>query len=411
MKRKIAFAAPLIFTLFCDTSYAEVTLKALAANVKTEKASVNLSEELNSFFRNSGCSLPTRLTKKLDDIDKAYIPAELKQMLTQDLTSTVDKYSGQSVLRVLNTALFLDDKSNPKQMTLTGAETYTVYDPLRNMDMQTNNFAYALDCSGLLNSSISIAGGLSGKDGAMAAKSALEMKKSMLAVKASVFSPIAVALSPDIGGSLTRRQRISVLYALSREVNRLYPNAPETTKISSGKMVPAIWTSSAGASSFQGQSSLLANAGANIGIFAASANVAGNATFSKSVSFSQFDTYILNSQEVATVDSDLKTVNDVAVQLVNGSSLIAPVRRIDSSYQAVFDLPIQVCGKTWVVKSFKSTGTQVPGTVQTAWTDQRGCEINITPASALANDEIALVLETQSDLKPDVKFTLTAPIH
>ncbi|PRC93092.1 hypothetical protein S2091_2178 [Solimicrobium silvestre] len=404
-------AALLIFLIFCDISSAAVTVKSFTADIQKEKNEINLSDELNSFFKNSGCSLPKALIKKLDKQDKAYIPGELKNLMSGNMTSEVDKYSGKGVLAVLNTAWFVNAQSVSIQVTLTGAETYINYDPLGNMDMQADNFAYAMDCSGFLNSSISSAGGISGSDAAMAAKSALEIKKSMLAVKASVFSPIALAISPDIGGNLSRRQRISVLYSLSREINGLYVDAPDTTKVSSGRMIPAIWTSSAGASSLQGEASLSSNLGASVGVFSASANVAGNATFSKSISFSKFDTYIINSQEIPTIGSDLKAINDTTVQLVNSTTIANPVRRIDSSYQALFDLPSQICKKIWTIKSFKSQDVVVPGTVQTTWDGLKGCEVTINPISALGNDEIGLVLETSSDLKPDLKFVLKVPIR
>lgn len=409
MKR--LFAAPLIFSLFCDVAVAGVRAVNFTANVQAEKKSVDLSDELNSFFKNSGCSLPKELTKRLDKKDKAYIPGELKNILAKGLAAAeVEKYSGKGVLGVLNTAVFIDAQSASKQVTLTGAETYTNFDPLRNMDTQADNFAFAMDCSGLLNSSISVAGGISGNDGASAAKSALQIQKSMLTVKASVFSPIALALSPDIGGNLSRRQRISILYSLSSEIKLLYPAAPDTTKVSAGRMIPAVWTSSSGASSLQGEASLSSNLGANVGVFSASANVAGNANFSKNISFSQFDTYIINSQVFPDINSDLKSINDVAVQLVNSTSISAPVKRINSSYQALFDLPSLICSKTWAIKSAKAQNQVVSGTVITAWDSQRGCEMTITPSLALANDEIGLVLETPSGLKADLTFVLKAPI-
>ena len=268
------FAAALIMSLPCTSALAVVTVRSLTANIQKEKNAVDLGQELNGFFKHGGCSLPKELVKKLDKKDKAYIPGELKNILARDLTADVDKYSGQSVLKVLNTATFIDTKSNARQVTLTGAETYAGYDPLHNMDTQTNNFAYAMDCSGFLNSSISVAGGISGNDGAIAAKNALETKKSMLAVKASVFSPIALAISPDIGGNLSRRQRISVLYSLSREVRGADPAAPESTRVTSGRMLPAVWISSAGASSFQGETNLSGNGSAGIGVLSASGSTA-----------------------------------------------------------------------------------------------------------------------------------------
>jgi hypothetical protein len=410
MQRTRFFAATLILSLQCCAAYAVVSVKSLTANIQKEKNAVDLGNELNSFFKNGGCVLPKELTKKLDKKDKAYIPGELKSILASDLAAEVDKYSGQSVLRVLNTAFFIDTKSRVRQLTLTGAETYTGFDPLRNMDTQANNFAYAMDCSGFLNSSISVAGGISGNDGAIAAKNALETKKSMLAVKASVFSPVALALAPDIGGNLTRRQRISVLYSLSREIRGADPAAPDSTKVSSGRMFPAVWISSAGASSFQGQTTLSGNAGAGIGVLSASANTAGNATFSKSISFSQFDTYIVNSQDIATVDADLKTINEAVAQLVNATPNATRVVQVDQSFQVAFDLPRLICQKSWTIRSARTPDVLLPGTVQTA-DGPSGCEMTIRPAAPLANDETGLVLEAASDLTPELKFVLKAPMR
>lgn len=404
------FAAALIMSLPCTSALAVVTVRSLTANIQKEKNAVDLGQELNGFFKHGGCSLPKELVKKLDKKDKAYIPGELKNILARDLTADVDKYSGQSVLKVLNTATFIDTKSNARQVTLTGAETYAGYDPLHNMDTQTNNFAYAMDCSGFLNSSISVAGGISGNDGAIAAKNALETKKSMLAVKASVFSPIALAISPDIGGNLSRRQRISVLYSLSREVRGADPAAPETTRVTSGRMLPAVWISSAGASSFQGETNLSGNGSAGIGVLSASGSTAGNATFSKSIAFSQFDTYIINSQEIATVEADLKTINETVVQLVNATLSATRLLQIGKSFQVVFDLPRLVCQKNWSISSLKSADVAVPGTVQTAWDGQKGCEMMIQPASPLASDETGLVLQAASDLTQGLQFVLKAPM-
>jgi len=373
---------------------------------------VRLSTELVSFFDRNGCELPEKLKKKLTENGNiGLIPADLRETLGAELGADVYKIPGTSVNAVLHAAEFqIPGAAAPETVTLTGTGTYKRLNAMSLIDPLYNNFAYTMDCSGFLNAAIATGGGIKAAQIESSAKLALQSQKSMLAVRALVNSPVAMAISPDMfSDSLLRQERVELLYALIAEIHQRHPNAPEDTGVTSWRQQAILWTSNKGSSSLQGVASFSASGSAGLGVFSGSANMTSGSVVGRNISFSNFDTYIIESSlDKSQVKTTLKNLYDTVEKLVNNATVTIPTKKLDKTYLVSFALPPRLCGKDWTLKSVK-TKAALAGTITSEW-KQGGCDFVLAPEQALAADERGILIQAPAGYK-NLEYVLPVALN
>lgn len=341
---------------------------------KESQGPTSFDKEVSNLFSSSGCNLPEKLIERLKKSGQdAFVPEELKQALKQDPITTFEKVSGANVRAAMHVATF-ERNGKSEDRPLTGSQSYFRLDPLNLLDPGKDNFLYTIDCSGYLNSSIALGGGVPAAQGEIAAKLAMQSVRSIFVARATLFSPIAMAIHPDIFPEMqSRRDRMDILHALLQEANLVWNgvSSTEATKISTQRMTKVLWTSNNGTSSLQGKSSFDAKAGlGSIGFNAGGAN-----SISKNLNFSSFNTYIIPSQNSNKLTIDLASVPEKLRTLVNYAAA-GPINNINGDYQVAYDLPRTVCEKTWTVYEPRVTDI-VAGTASIAWEDTKGCVFSV----------------------------------
>lgn len=377
-----------------------------------QPSKVKLSIELVSFFDKNGCDIPRNLREKLKEDGKkiGLIPEDLQSTLGSEMDAEVQKISGTNVNAVLHTADFqLPNNPNPEKLRVTGTGTYNRLNAMSLIDTQYDNFAYTMDCSGFLNSAIAAGGGIKSSQTEASAKLALQAQKAMLAVRASVNSPIAMAINPDMfSDPLSRPDRMEILYSLISEVHARQPAAPDQTIVRSWRQVAVLWTSNQGTSSLQGRASFSTNASLGIGVFSASANLSSGSTVGRNISFAKFDTYIIDSFLDKPVTTNLKLLYETVEKLVNNALVTATTKKLNETYLVSYALPKLICNKIWTLRSIK-TNFEIDGNVLSQW-ENNSCSFTLSPAQALPIDERGIFLYAPTGYN-SMNFTLPVKLN
>lgn len=397
---------------FLATAQAAVTARTLVASISDISASpkVKLSSELQDFFNKNGCALPEKLKEKLTvDIKNGLIPADLRISLGAQFDTDVFKIPNKSINNVLHFAEYKTASATaPVRIDLKGANTYNALNPMAVIDRQFSNYAYTMDCSGFLNASIATGGGVKAAQAEAAAKSALESQKSMLTVRALLNSPVAMAINPDLfsGTQLGRTDRIELLYSMIVETLGSLPGAADDTTVTSWRQVEVLWTSNQGSSSFQGKASFNASGNAAMGVFTSSSDVNSGAVVGRNISFTNFDTYVIDSS-LTPVQTTLKNLYETTANLVNNTGASA-TRKLDATYLVSFELPRLVCSKAWSMNNADGSAA-VNGNVNAAW-DGKACNFTLAPASPIASSDRFIQLRAAAGYK-NVVFALPVLVN
>jgi hypothetical protein len=323
-----------------------VMTKALLEENKIKGDEVLVRDALAELFLKNGCKIPKKLSDKIIQRKAStnpWLPTELSNAAGEILSKKATKIAGTGLLPVLHIVEY-GDASAPKRLLVQGTQTYLRLDPSALLDPGYDNFAYTLDCSGFLNASISVGADFTVGEMKSDASTALQSQQTLLAMRAKLFFPVAMALNADVFPvRLAERDRIDLLFAL----NAALSTQPATTQIRSWKQLPVVWTSKNGASSFQGRASVSATGGANLGLVSASANTSAGGSITRKVNFSQFNTYILPDIDTDIISVSLADVRAMTSSLVRRTPLARKMQRIDNKYVATLDLPENVCRVGW----------------------------------------------------------------
>lgn len=374
------------------------------ADLAQQPAPVKLSDELFTFFNNNGCNIPKDLRDKVTKNGNTnLIPEDLRGMLGSEMNTMVQKIDGKNVNGVLHSVQFQLPGQAIETMRTTNADTYDTLNAMSLVDTNFSSFAYTMDCSGFLNTAIQAAGGIKSNQAEAAAKLALAAKKSMVAVRAAVFSPIALAINPDIKDRLTRAERTSLVYSLITEVLGRQPAAPDDTVITAWRQVALMWTSNQGSSSFQGTATFNGSSEFGAGIVSAGGNLSSGSVVGRNISFSNFDTYVIDAALDKPVTATLKDLYAAVETLVNNVPLTTPAMRQGDKFLVAYALPKQLCRKEWTLASAKSN-QRMPGAVTAEWANG-ACSFLIAPAQNPAADERGVYLRTPAGFK-QVEFSV-----
>jgi hypothetical protein len=353
----------------------EILTSNLVRSEDVEGPKVDLRPELEAFFGGIGCTLPKTLTKKLEKERKAgFIPGDVTNALGDDLKRQVQKAAQTGIRPVLHDVRLMVG-AEETTVRVQGSSTYETLDPTQFIDGSSfDNVAYLLDCSGYLTASISAGGGVPAGEIKAAADVVVTAQKSALVIRAYVFTPVALALNPDLSAKgLAEIDRLDVLAALLAAVRNANASITDAAKVKAPLQLKLLWLSNQGSSSAQGRASL----GASGGIAFVSGKIETGASISRALQFSKFDTYYFPDFGVKPVQM---TVGDIRAALV---AAVARVRTEPKANRKTIDvavsLPKNLCRLTWEALA-ASADTSVATAVQSSW-DEKGCTITVTPVN------------------------------
>lgn len=292
-----------------------------------------------------------------------------------------------------------------KPIELKAPSAYQNLNPLTIMDRNFDNFAYTMDCSSYLNAAIAIEGGVSAAQGKAAANAAVTTNRSFLVVKATLYSPVAMAMSPDrFDISLSRMDRLDILSSLVREVRATEPTAGDETVVRATRYWPVVWTSNEGSSALGGEARLNSTVGAGAGVISMKGNISTGTTFGREISYSRFNTYIVETILIDPARSSLRDLRATVISLVN-STPASLMTQSGNTYLITYDLPRTICMREWTIES-SSTAQSISGTVTPSWSPEKGCAVTLRPSEIPTETEFRFVVTAPTDLGGDGTFRL-----
>jgi hypothetical protein len=365
------------------------------------KAEVDIADVLRATFNpaESPCQIPAGLVRRISN-PKNFAPHGLNAVLKK-MPSKAIRTSGANIAIFLHTVNLVED-GKQENIPITGSETYNTLDPLPFMDIGRDNFIYSLDCSGFFNAVLAVTGGFSllGGDLKSSAQAAMNNKNTMVVTRASLFSPVAIALdpatvNPDVRKALPPPQRLGLLFALN---DALSSGVGDKATISVPHIVDVMWVSKINGSSFQGEASISASSGISFGFGSVSAKGGSGITVSRSLTSTSFETYLLNAQLISKPARisvlELRTlIEKLGASMLQG----ARVSRNDKSFVIETDLPQTLCDlPQWSVGDAK--GQRIKGD----FVPNRGCTLSI-PVAAIKQSSIKVTgqhktLKIQEDI-------------
>lgn len=278
-----------------------------AMTVNKDKAALNLGvvevrldTQLTKLFdtKNHPCGdLPGKVLKKLDK--RSWMPKSLEGQMTR-LPAVASYLMGESVSVLLHSVqIQKSDGTKLSPIVVYGAPTFENLDLEAYMATQYDSYAYSLDCSGYLSAALEASGANPAGDITAKASSALKNSGSLMLAFGSIYSPFLAALRPKIyGKNMPDSTRLAVLTALEARLLGI----EETATIDLSERYVVLWASKKGQAGFNGEASFKANVGGNLGIAKLSANANTGGTLSRKSSFTNFDTYLLNSVKLTDVE-------------------------------------------------------------------------------------------------------------
>jgi hypothetical protein len=383
----------------------------LVQDKKLEPENTVIEAELDTLFGRNGCDLPVKLQKKINKENrKGVIPKELRDVLGDGIKATALKVSGLSAQASLH-VIQATEGTNSALLRLVGTDSYSSTPATSLVDGQASNIAYTMDCSGYLNAAVSAEGAIPTSVAKAAAEAALQSKNSLIVIRAAVFSPVALAMNPSLGAiKLTPVKRLDILYAMVVEAKSQFPAATDAMMLKSWRQLNLLWTSNQGSSSLQGKTSISANASIGAGPVTFSSAVDGGATMSKGISFTSFNTYIIDEALTGPVELALGTVRSMVGDLVAQASPSSPASRVSNYYVTTYPtIPQNICALYWTVAPADGVGNHVSsGTVSSSW-EEGICKVKYEPKQIGAGG-LTLTAVAKSGLDAQQEFNLTYPI-
>jgi hypothetical protein len=366
---------------------------------------VVISNELDKLFGSNGCDLGKKIQSKiLSEKRLGVIAKELRESFGSDFQREAVKVSGQSAQATLHVIQATEgDKS--ARLQLTGTDTYNNMPATDLVNSQADSSAFTMDCSGYVSAVLSTEAGITGASAKAAADAAVKNQQSLVIIRASVSSPVALSMNPSTGTvKLPVSKRLDILYAIAVEAKAQFPDATDAMKFTSWRSFRLMWTSNQGNSSLQGKTSLSANAG--LGVF--STSVDGSAMMSKGVQFSSFNTYILDDSLGGSVESSLGEIRTMIGELVSQSLPTAPASHMGNDFTAAYmGIPQNICLLPWSATAGDDPGVSL-GSIKSSW-EKDHCQVTYSPKMANAAGT-TLMLAANSGLDPKQTLRFSYPI-
>jgi len=272
-----------------------------------------------------------------------------------------------------------------------------------------------MDCTGYLNAAISSAATLPAAAVQGAAKLAQNSSQSIVLARAKVFSPVAIAMNPNlapVGFRLSPIDRMDLLYAIAVEALSATPIVNSETQLVSWRQQDIVWMSNKGTAALQGSGTMSTNLSAGIGVVSLQGSVDAQIRTSREIRYQSFETHILSEKEslapVSMRFSDLRT------ELTRSIQNIRPFNRDqnkDGSGQEAIrysynDIPMRICELNWQVDENQPNSNGISG-IKTVWSDSGStCSLFIYVGGSIRpSGQIFAQAESRISIKPDEKHT------
>lgn len=256
----------------------------------------NLSTDLAEFFRTNGC-ISDPAAKKFLEERALLVPKDVLGLAQVAPGVQPIKVSGTKAQAVLHTVTFpmpLSGAGGGQKYIakpLVGALGYLADSPLSWADpAKSPRGAYSFNCSWYLN--FALAGGASPINLKTESSAALEKQQAMMVARASVFSPVAIALIPSIAPANTSQQpsaRADILWAILGEAGQVQ-GVTESTEAVVARELDMLWYASSSTSSMQGKAEISSDLTVGAGVISVRAAGAASTSVAYSASFDSFDT-------------------------------------------------------------------------------------------------------------------------
>ncbi|WP_299116438.1 hypothetical protein [uncultured Winogradskyella sp.] len=332
---------------------------------------INIKQEIVTFFspENFECVLPKKIKKRFKK-RKNWIPSSLKSNFN-NLPDVAYKLNDASIAVLLNTFYIKpSDGSEKYPVTVTSSQTYSSFDVQKYIDGQRSNFAYSLDCSGYLSAAFSVDAKAPIVDIQSSAQSSLDRSNSTLLARAFVFSPIISAIRPrqfNKGNYMSDSERLDVLVSILSSVG----NTNDDDVLMVPPIMDVLWTSKKGESKFNGEGKFTGNAGGGIGIASLSFKTSAGASFTRSTTFTDYDSYLLNS-EIINNPRPIKIVeikNEIK-KLTKNTVITKPLSEVDGKKVFTVGIPASLCDLNWTIEESNFT-------ILSTQSNEKGCEFEI----------------------------------
>ncbi|ELX10207.1 hypothetical protein Jab_2c22940 [Janthinobacterium sp. HH01] len=385
-----------------------------------------IREELQQLFSSSDCPLPDKLKAEIvKGSPYGYLPDEINSSLNADgiLATKPNKVPGASIQNVIHTIRVPAKPSDPSgtqaatDLILSSSDSYTTAGAESLINPNRSSFIYTMDCSGFLNAALSVNANLTVAEIQGTAKLATSTARSMFVARASIFTPVAIAIDPGLGSTAmtqSTRQRIDLLHAIAAEVYSLDSKALDTTPVTTWREMDLLWATNQGSTSLQGQGQISGSAAGGLGVVSMNLNTGSGGTFSRAVKFTSFNTYLLKSDVTKPVTASLGDLRVALTKLIGGvaASKLALVN--DPSGQtatATFTmLTSKLCLSPWAVKPDTKDGPSV-GSLTSTFSLDGGCLFSFSPIGTMPSGKIiTLTLASSLASNDDHQFTLAMPI-
>lgn len=382
--------------------------------------------ELQQLFSSSNCPLPEKLKAEIAKRSPyGYLPEEVSTAMNADdiLATRPSKVPGASVQNVIHTIRVPSKPSDASgnqtatNIVLSSSDSYTTTGAESLINPHRSNFIYTMDCAGFLNAALSINANLTVAEIQGFAKHATSISRSMFLARASIFTPVAIAIDPSLGSASmaqSTRQRIDLLHAIAAEVYSLDSKALDTTPVTAWREMDLLWATNQGTTSLQGQGQLSGSAAGGLGVVSMSLNSSSGGTYSRSVKFNSFNTYLLNSDVTRPITTSLGDLRNALTKLVNAvpaSKLSVVNANTGRTAVASFtSLTSKLCLSPWLVKSDVKGGPS-SGSVIPTFSHDGGCLFSFSPIDDMPYGKaVTLTLESPLASNDDHQFILVMPI-
>jgi len=354
---------------------------------KTTTTASTVGSEVESLLATSSCELPQTLAKQLGR--KPFVPDDLGAALrTQRLQDTsIQKVQGLGIRGVLHTVSIIDPSKQdqpPQHIRLVGATTYASVDPSSLIDPNADNLMFTLDCTGYLNAALSTQSNIPGAEIQLAARAARNTSRSMLIVRARVFSPVAIALNPALAPAnyqMSSATRADILFSAANEAAQSARDITDSFLVVAWRQQDLLWMSNRGSSALQGSGSFTANSAAGLGVVSLQGSVDAGVRASREVRFAAFDTYMLEKVALQSVVKTYGMLREELTQLIARSQAYDRIKTEGGGGRSInfyFNtLPQRVCELHWVPEE-KAEQNQVIGAIVGSWSEGV-CKLSFVP--------------------------------
>jgi hypothetical protein len=275
-----------------------------------ESKQVSTSDLIKEIFNKTGIEClggndPAK--KKIRGFAENKVPENLT-IHSQD--ATMNYYEGVPGLLILSTFKVIRANGTEEFYSLPSGRVgvSSILDLINPGD--ANSYIYQMDCSGYFTFALSIATGRPKlAELNAAANASAKGSKSSIVAYGKFASPLAIAMKP--GASFNLEFDNPTRKLVLQNILNAPSSLGNTDKVVVNNYSYLLITSTSGSSGFTGKFDLNASAGGTIGIIRGSVSTSGGSTYSRSVRFTDYNTYVSTRLDNSATNETQMTVSEI----------------------------------------------------------------------------------------------------